>query len=103
MLAVIGYDDPDYGKDVCLVYGKVFWPEASPQFPTIARNAIVFIPLFTIWRVIFEKMIDGEANKYALGQQLKKGNNSSFETNRRKYKESYWKTITNSILLSIDY
>ena len=91
----------EYGKDECLVYGKEFWPVASPHFPTIAKNALIYIPLFSIWRLLFEKIIDDQAIKYAQGQKLKKGNKSTFETNKKKYKESYWKTITNSILLSI--
>eukprot|EP01083_Nonionella_stella_P039196 106607_1 len=96
---MFGYEDATYGEKECLVWGKEFWPEASPNFPTITYNALIYIPIFCIWRLIFEKCIDNSAEKYAHGQMLKKGNTTSFDTNKKKYKESYWKTITNSILM----
>lgn len=96
---MFGYDNPEYGIQECLVHGKEFWPEASPYFPIIAYNALVYISIFSIWRVLFEMYIDSEAEEYAKGQLLKQGKASLFEMNKMKYKESYWKTVTNAILM----
>mmetsp|Transcript_44586 Transcript_44586/g.71363 ORF Transcript_44586/g.71363 Transcript_44586/m.71363 type:complete len:317 (+) Transcript_44586:30-980(+) len=96
---MFGYDDPEYGKGECLVHGKEFWPVASPYFLPIAYAALLYIPLFSIWRLIFEWLIDGAATNYAQAQQLKKEDLASFTGNVKKYKEAYWKTVTNSFLM----
>eukprot|EP00483_Globobulimina_turgida_P011083 UN11104 len=96
---MFGYGDLSYGEKECIVYNKEFWLVASPILPTITKNALLYIPIFSIWRLILEKCIENAAQRFAQGEMLKKGNTNSFGINKTKYKESYWKTTTNSILM----
>ena len=54
-----------------------------------------------IWRVFFEAVIHSQAVEYATSETRRKtkGKATPFALNVTKYKESYWKTLTNSILM----
>jgi len=101
--AAFGYVDPDYNTDECAIWSiitEVTAADYCPQFIwPITMNAMIFIPLFTIWRVIFEALIHEKAVKYAGSKKSSKNRNESFELSVQKYKESYWKMVTNSVLM----
>eukprot|EP01084_Bolivina_argentea_P197790 338874_1 len=80
--------------------GFDFWKTGKQLFPEISSAALIWIPLFSIWRFIFEKwVIDSTADKFAAREMLKKGNKKSFETNKQKFKEQYWKALTTLMLM----
>ena len=86
-------------ESVCLVADKEFWRDCSHHFPTIFYNALLYIPLFTVWRMFFEYCIDDQAIKFAEREKLKASNSTSFQMNKQKYKESVWKGVTNAVLM----
>ena len=61
-------------------------------------SAFIFISIFSIWRIIFERCIHSAAERYAL-TQCARTSEEAFSLNMLKFKESYWKSVTNSVLM----